>query len=359
MSINDWHKAGILRREIALYKRLSSPKVSFSFITYGNKEDLKFQDQLGDIKILCNYFNLPKYFYDLVLNLIHWRSLFNCDIIKTNQTNGSEAAISASKFWKKPLIGRMGYVFSKTQMSRKGKDSKSYYNSLKIEQRLLKYAKKIVVTSNEMKKEIIQIHKFNSKDDIVVIPNYVDTELFSCKNNNFNKLFDIVFVGRLEKEKNIFQFLQAANSLKIKTLIIGSGTLKTELIKKFDSPLVTWIDKVKNEQLPEYLNQAHIYILPSLYEGHPKTLIEAMSLGCAVIGANSPGIRNIIENGVNGILCQTNSASIRKKISYLLENPEIRISIGSKARECAINRYSLNKIAKIELNLYSKIVYES
>ena len=54
MSINDWHKAGILRREIALYKRLSSPKVSFSFITYGNKEDLKFQDQLGDIKILCN-----------------------------------------------------------------------------------------------------------------------------------------------------------------------------------------------------------------------------------------------------------------------------------------------------------------
>ena len=103
---------------------------------------------------------------------------------------------------------------------------------------------KIVVTSNEMKK-INQIHKLNSKNDIVVIPNYVDTELFSLKNNNFNKLFDIVFVGRLEEQKNVFQFLQAANSLKIKTLIIGSGTLKTALIKKFDSPLITWIDKVK------------------------------------------------------------------------------------------------------------------
>ena len=69
MSINDWHKAGILRREIALYKRISSQEVSFSFITYGNKEDLKFQDQLGNIKILCNYFNLPKYFYELALNI--------------------------------------------------------------------------------------------------------------------------------------------------------------------------------------------------------------------------------------------------------------------------------------------------
>ena len=214
-----------------------------------------------------------------------------------------------------------------------------------------------MVTSNEMKK-INQIHNLNSKNDIVVIPNYVDTELFSLKNNNFNKLFDIVFVGRLEEQKNVFQFLQAANSLKIKTLIIGSGTLKTVLIKKFDSPLITWIDKVKNEQLPDYLNQAHIYILPSLYEGHPKTLIEAMSLGSAIIGANSPGIRNIIQDGVNGILCQTDSDSMIKKISYLLANPQIRLSIGSKAREYAINRYSLNKIAKIEFDLYNEILNE-
>lgn len=358
MSINDWHKAGILRREIALYKRISSQEVSFSFITYGNKEDLKFQDQLGNIKILCNYFNLPKYFYELALNIIHWRSFFNCDIIKTNQTNGSKAALSASKFWNKPLIGRMGYIFSEFQMNRRGKDSSSYYNSLKIEGRLLKNAKKVVVTSNEMKKKINQIHNLNSKNDIVVIPNYVDTELFSLKNNNLKKIFDIVFVGRLEEQKNVVQFLHAANSLKIKTLIIGSGTLKTVLIKKFDSPLITWIDKVKNEQLPDYLNQAHIYILPSLYEGHPKTLIEAMSLGSAIIGANSPGIRNIIQDGVNGILCQTDSDSMIKKISYLLANPQIRLSIGSKAREYAINRYSLNKIAKIEFDLYNEILNE-
>ena len=84
-----------------------------------------------------------------------------------------------------------------------------------------------------------------------------------------------------------------------------------------------------------------------------------MSLGCAVIGANSPGIRNIIQNGVNGILCQTDSESMIKKISYLLANPQIRLSIGSKARESAIKRYSLKKIAKTEFDLYSKIVNEN
>ena len=98
--------------------------------------------------------------------------------------------------------------------------------------------------------------------------------------------------------------------------------------------------------------------MPSLYEGHPKTHIEAMSLGSAIIGANSPGIRNIIQDGVNGILCQTDSDSMIK-ISYLLANPQIRLSIGSKAREYANDRYSLNKIAKIEFDLYSKIINES
>ena len=147
--------------------------------------------------------------------------------------------------------------------------------------------------------------------------------------------------------------------LKIRSIIIGRGSLKSDLLKKYNSNLIQWVDKVNHRELPQYLNNSKIYILPSFYEGHPKTLIEALSCGCAVIGANSPGIKNIIENGVNGFLCGTDNKSIQKKITFLLENPKIRNSIALNAREYAVDRYSLNKIAKAELDLYKSVSNES
>ncbi|RPG62252.1 MAG: hypothetical protein CBD98_002555, partial [Flavobacteriaceae bacterium TMED238] len=133
---------------------------------------------------------------------MHWRSLKNCDIIKSNQTNGSEIAIKASKFWNKPFIGRMGYILSETQIDRKGKDSYSYKYSLEIERRLVKESNRIVVTTKEMRKKLIDLHNFTKSNEIVTIPNYVDTELFSPNYIKKERLFDLIFIGRIEKEKN-------------------------------------------------------------------------------------------------------------------------------------------------------------
>ena len=349
----------MLNREIAIYKNLISYGNIISFLTYGNRDDLQFQDQLGKIKILCNSYNLPKNIYVKTLHLLHWRSLKGCDIIKSNQTNGSEIAIKASKFWNKPFIGRMGYILSETQMKRKGKDSYSYKYSIEIERRLVKESDRIVVTTKGMGKKLIDIHNITKHNKIFTIPNYVDTELFSPNYINKEKFFDLIFIGRIEKEKNLISLLKAIKQLKIKLIIIGRGSLKSNLLKKYNSPFIQWVDKVDNQKLPQYLNNAKIYILPSYYEGHPKTLIEALSCGCSVIGANSPGIKNIIENGVNGFLCETNYESIQKKITFLLENPKIRNSIASRAREYAVNRYSLHKITKVEFDLYSRIVNEN
>jgi glycosyltransferase involved in cell wall biosynthesis len=108
---------------------------------------------------------------------------------------------------------------------------------------------------------------------------------------------------------------------------------------------------VPNSELPGYLNRAGLFILPSFYEGHPKALIEAMACGLPVIGADSPGIRELIRHGETGYLCGTEPESIREAIQDLLDSPTLSAQMGHHARQFVIENYSLDRIAELELAL--------
>jgi len=356
MSIDHWSKIGILEREIALYKKLIKKGVEISFLTYGNSRDNKYKNKLGDIKILCNAYNLPIKLYEFLIPILHFKSFMNSQILKTNQMNGSYISLVISKIFQKPLICRIGYLFSQFQLKRKGKQSKSYINALKLESKIFQSSKINVVTTGLIKSQILENNKSIKKEKITVIPNYVDMDVFKPINSTDNrKKFDVLFIGRIAKQKNVNSLLIAVSKLKLKTHIVGDGNIKNNLQNEYQSKKIKWSENIPNTQLPKIYDSSKIFVLPSFYEGHPKTLIEAMSCGSAIIGANSPGIKNIINNEINGILCDTDPDSIMERISYLLKNPKKRISIGKKARDDAINRYSLDKIAKIEFDLYSKL----
>src|SRR3546814_19405107 len=66
-----------------------------------------------------------------------------------------------------------------------------------------------------------------------------------------------------------------------------------------------------HQNLPEMIHAGRIFVLPSSYEGHPKTLLEAMACGAAVLCTDVPGIREVIEDGRTGLLCATTSAAQR------------------------------------------------
>jgi glycosyltransferase involved in cell wall biosynthesis len=283
MSLVGWDNAGIINREISLYQRLGSKGYDISFITYGNKEDLNYIDQLGGIKVLCNKWGLPKYLYNKYLHIIHRKHLKSCNIIKTNQMFGADIALKSAKYYKKPLINRMGYLLSDAIKQLKEFNSFDVVDVNKIEKSVFTYADKIVVTTSQMSERINNSH-LGIKQKVKIIPNFVNQNIFSPYFSK-EKLFDILFIGRLSEQKNINSLIKAVGNSNLKILIIGTGPLKPPLIKKFGilDGRLEWIDNVPNEEIPKYMNQSKIFVLPSFYEGHPKVLIEAMSCEMTVI----------------------------------------------------------------------------
>jgi glycosyltransferase involved in cell wall biosynthesis len=99
-----------------------------------------------------------------------------------------------------------------------------------------------------------------------------------------------------------------------------------------------------------------VFILPSHFEGHPKTLIEAMACGLPVIGADTPGINNLIRHGETGFLCGTEPEQIREAIVSVLGDAGLRQRLGRNARDEAMATFSLDAIVQKELAVLEEAV---
>ena len=228
----------------------------------------------------------------------------------------------------------------------------------KMQNDVFNKANRIIVTTqlifNKIKSNYTSIG-----NKLSIIPNFVDTKLFSPANTE--QKYDIMFVGRISEQKNLGNLLKALKGSKFKILVIGSGILKKNLIDKYGSNTrIKWLDAIPNYQIPMYMNQSKLFILPSLYEGHPKVLIEAMSCGMVVLASNVEGNKEIIQDGINGFLCKPSAENIEKRINEIFFHTEDQLkSIKIAARNYVVERFSLEKIIELELKLYESVLNES
>ena len=354
-SLERWNSIGMFDREVAIYRKYQEKGIELSFITYGNNDHILFRNHLPGIEILCNVKHLPTKLYTTMIPLLHANTLRKTDIIKTNQTPGGLIALKSAKLYGKPILARCGYMHSEFTASKYGTKSKKAAKALREENRLFSRASGIEVTTPMMKESILsrlsEVH-----DRISVIPNYVDTDVFTPRETQRD--IDLLFIGRLISQKNLIALLDALPGLGLRTVIIGNGPLEQKLKDKAHDLGVdiTWKSNVPNNDLPTYLNRAKLFILPSLYEGHPKTLIEAMACEVPIIGANSPGIREIIRDGETGWLCDTEPESIRNTIKKLIASEALRNTVSRNSRKFAIANYSIGHIVEREHQLLEDII---
>lgn len=351
MSLAKWHESGMLNREIALYRELVNRGVKVSFVTYGGHDDQEFAKTLPGIEVCSNTFRLPRRWYERAIPFVHRRVLANCDVIKTNQTQGGEIAARSARLFDKPLIARCGFMWSKFEALHHGENSPQARDADQEERKLFSSAYKVVVTTPEMEESVNC--RVSTRSPVSVIPNFVDINQFINAHRTGVREFDLVFVGRLVPQKNVESLLAAIQPLNVRLLMIGGGGDVPIWKQRYAhlSDRVTWIGNVEHAQLATHLQRAKAYILPSHFEGHPKTLIEAMACGLPVVATNVDGIRGVVEHDRTGCLANTDPSSLRVAIECVLSDSEMRQRLGEAARIEAVERFSLDRIVEMELNV--------
>ncbi len=358
VSLKTWEKIGNLEREIKPYIKLAENYSEVYFFTYGGSEDEKIIKKYSDkIKVCYKKNNLNNLIYSFLLPFFYKKELKKIAVYKTNQMSGAWTAVLAKKLFKKKLIVRCGYEWLDF-LKRDNKNKFLLFIIKKIEKFVYKNADKIIITSKKDQEFIINNFKINP-EKIAVINNYIDTNLFIKKENNKNKKNKLVFVGRFNQQKNLFNLLEAVNNLKVELNLIGSGGLEKELkekAKNIKMAQINFLGNILNENLPEKLNENEIFVFPSLYEGNPKALLEAMSVGLAILTTKVKGIREIVKHKENGYLVETNSDSIKKGLEELLNNDELRNKISINARKTIEENFSFEKIIEKEINLHKEVI---
>ena len=265
---------------------------------------------------------------------------------------GSWSAVFSKIINKNILVVRTGYVLSLGFIDNENWLKK---NLVTIIEKLAYHQSNGIITSSKEGYNYVK-SRYNPQGIHCMIPNFVDTKLF-CPQNLPKKKGSICFIGRLNKQKNLFALIEAFEGLPYSLSIIGSGDQK-EALNKFSIKKkinVKFLGNIANKDLPKILNQHEIFILPSLWEGMPKVLLEAMSCGIPVIATNVKGNNEVVLNMENGILCDTDFLSIKKSIINLMENEDLKSKLGRNARETIIRSYSLKNLVKREVKLMEKL----
>jgi glycosyltransferase involved in cell wall biosynthesis len=355
VSLKTWHDTGMIEREVAIYNRLSRYFKQIYFFTYGNRDDLEFGHYLAEnIRVIpargVSHFAL----YSFLLPFIHRKILKNADIFKTNQMLGSWSAVIAKALYRKKLVVRTGYTWSFNYGREKPKSRLRISIIRNIERLAYRTADTAITSSRWSLDYLMQRYRLRRH---TVIPNYVDTKLFRPRQTEKVK-GSICFIGRLSSEKNLKALIEALQGLPYTLDIIGNGSQEAELRKLAATAgaSVNFLGSVPNHRLPDILNTHELFVLPSLWEGMPKTLLEAMACGLPVAGTRVSGITEVIKHEENGILCDTDAASIRQALTGIMADEALRERLGRNARQTIEEQYSLDKLAERELEIYRQLL---
>jgi 1,4-alpha-glucan branching enzyme len=192
-----------------------------------------------------------------------------------------------------------------------------------------------------------------SAKKIRLVPNAIDTNLFVPNSIKDDSL--IVWVGRYVNEKGIEYLIRAAKIIQekhkdIRFLLIGYGPLKAKMQKLavdigIPKGLVIFADRMSRQEIANVLGKAAIFVFPSLKEGMPLALLEAMAAGSAVVASNIPGVSDVIEDQYNGLLVKPKTPEdIALAIQNLLNDNSLRRRISVNARLSIEKNFSKEKM---------------
>jgi glycosyltransferase involved in cell wall biosynthesis len=208
------------------------------------------------------------------------------------------------------------------------------------------WAERIVVPSPSVA-EAAQVRSGIAASKIVVIPNAIDLEPFAhvaqTRRPSADGLFRIGFIGRLDPIKRIGDLIRAVGALdRVRLDLFGEGqerpTLEHLIAQLHLADRISLHGAIAHPA--DALRQIDLLVLPSQAEGFGLVLIEAMAAGIPIVATDVPGIRDVVQDGVNGLLVPpANPPALAAAIQRLREDPRLRDTLVRQAAAHVQHRF--------------------
>lgn len=243
--------------------------------------------------------------------------------------------------------------------------------------RLYRYVTKAIAISSVIKKNLMDTTPLN-EDQIILIPNGVDTELFNPEKINgtgvrkeFNIREDNILIGmmaRFSRGKGHEEFINAAAALnqKYKNLIfmvIGEASRGEH---GYESEIKSLSEKLNlhniiftgyRNDIPELLAALDIFVFPSHAEAFGIALIEAMAMEKPSVCSASDGILDIAVDKETSMLFEKgNAAALEKQINILIDNPALRKEFSKAARRRVLENFNIDLVTDKTCSLYNELI---
>lgn len=194
------------------------------------------------------------------------------------------------------------------------------------------------------------------EEKIIIFPNAI--EIPKEINPDYSRQ-NLLFLGRLCKEKGINELLEAVNDLKPEfpnlQLYLGGVWIEEELKEKAGLcadfvHYLGWIDAEKKEG---YLQKCNIFVLPTYFEGLPMSLLEGMAYGCACIATEVGGIPQVMTDRKDGLMIPAQDVqALKEAVRELLIKPDLQKEIGGNGRKTVESNNDINKSVDKLVKIY-------
>jgi len=235
--------------------------------------------------------------------------------------------------------------------------------SYPLEMKLIASSDTITAVSASVAQDLRNYHL--DPVQLCILHNGVNEQFFTPKQKKSQGEKQILYVGRMDHEKGVFDLLNCAQHLCSKRSdlffnFVGDGRDLTKLKQKSKKmgleDRVTFTGQLDRDKLVQMYQDADLFVFPSYHEGLPTVLLEAMSCGLPIIATDVRGNGDVIVNGENGILVPPKSPNeLAESILSLVDDERYKCVLGKNARNTIEAKYTWNAVAKNIVDCYTHL----
>ena len=228
----------------------------------------------------------------------------------------------------------------------------------------LNSADKIICYTDTEKRQLENLGITPSK--ITVIHNGININRFVPKEKENSDDVSILWIGRLVPGKKVEYLIDAIKLLvhkitNLKLVMIGEGPSKEKIKRKISDlgldEYIIFKDFILNSELQGVYQNSDVFVLPSINEGIPRTILEAMSCGLPVVCTKLPQLTDLIKG--SGLLVPVrDSQALAEAIFRIISDKELAQKLGENGRKKVVDNYSWEDTVNKTINLYEELIYQ-